>query len=255
LTKGVYGSPERGTVYLNRTQTIDQQEPIMRINTGTRTATHVNFVQGVASEPTVWDEVFTETAEWYIEDIIDAHLAVDGDPAEVFQYDLPGLWITALMYDDEIIKVITVEEDDLSRVHTAIRTGRSLSIRYVKADGEVTRRRTHPQSLRYSKAQDVILRAEDERREGDTRSFRWDRITHTTLHREVRPAAPSKSALWAEFQRTTGARDFAPEVCTDITDVYVTTPGTAAALEAPEAVQDKIAERYALGHSYAFITV
>lgn len=228
----------------------------MRINTGSRTATLVNFVKGVAGEPTVWDEVFTETAEWYIEDMIAAHLAtVDGDPAEVFQYELPGLWVTVLAYDGEICTVVSVEDDDLTRVHTAIRTGRTLRLRYVKADGEVTRRDVHPQRLFLSKAGDTVLRAEDDRREGDTRSFRWDRVTHTTLHREVRPAAPTKGALVAAFQATLPAREFDPGHVVDITDVYSTEPGYAASLEAPEAVQDKIAERYALGHAYAFVSV
>lgn len=218
----------------------------MRINADTRTATHVNFVNGIAGETTTWDQVFAETAEWYIGDMVDAHLET-GEGAGVVEYDIPGLWVTALTVDGEISTVITVSWDDLARVHEAIRTGRVLSIRYVKADGEVTRRRTHPQSLRYTKGRDIVMRAEDERREGDTRSFRWDRVTHTTLHRAVRPAAPTKAALVAAFQAT--------ETCTIVTDVYSTQPGYAAILEAPEAVQDKVAERYALGHQYAFVTV
>lgn len=286
----------------------------MRINTGTRTATSVNFVNGQAGGETVWDVVFTETAEWYIEDMIEAHLATGDEygQAEVFDYQECGLWVTALMIDGHIATVITVTEDDLMRVHTALMTGRELSIRYVKADGEVTRRRVQPQSLRFSKAGDAILRATDNRRDGDTRSFRWDRVTHTTLHRAVRRPAPTKSALWAEFERTLpqpetaapapvegqvrhtgrdytgrvveGTRAFGPSGwsvivkldaeyahltpggtvrasedeleawCTAVTDVYLTTPGTAAALEAPESVQDQLAERYALGHAYAFVT-
>lgn len=294
----------------------------MRINTGTRTATTFNFTvtpgYGLGVASTVWDEVFAEVAEWYIEDMVEAHLADEDGHAEVFEYQECGLWVTALMIDGKLVTVISVEEDDLMRVHTALITGRELSIRYVKADGEVTRRRVQPQSLRFTKAGDAILRAADNRRDGDTRSFRWDRITHTTLHRAVRRPAPTKSALWAEFERTLPAgtvgqyatavttpavtgqvrhtrRDYTGVVVegsrafsasgwsvivkldseyahltpggtvrasedeleawvTAVTDVYLTDPGTAAALEAPEEVQDVLAERYALGHEYAFIT-
>lgn len=294
----------------------------MRINTGTRTATTFNFTvtpgYGLGVASTVWDEVFSEVAEWYIEDMVEAHLADEDGHAEVFEYQECGLWVTALMIDGKLVTVISVEEDDLMRVHTALITGRELSIRYVKADGEVTRRRVQPQSLRFTKAGDAILRAADNRRDGDTRSFRWDRITHTTLHRAVRRPAPTKSALWAEFERTLPAgtvgqyatavttpavtgqvrhtrRDYTGVVVegsrafsasgwsvivkldseyahltpggtvrasedeleawvTAVTDVYLTDPGTAAALEAPEEVQDVLAERYALGHEYAFIT-
>lgn len=294
----------------------------MRINTGTRTATTFNFTvtpgYGLGVASTVWDEVFAEVAEWYIEDMVEAHLADEDGHAEVFEYQECGLWVTALMIDGKLVTVISVEEDDLMRVHTALITGRELSIRYVKADGEVTRRRVQPQSLRFTKAGDAILRAADNRRDGDTRSFRWDRITHTTLHRAVRRPAPTKSALWAEFERTLPAgtvgqyatavttpavtgqvrhtrRDYTGVVVEGsrafsasgwsvivkldseyahltpggtvrasedeleawviaVTDVYLTDPGTAAALEAPEEVQDVLAERYALGHEYAFIT-
>lgn len=289
----------------------------MRINTGTRTATTFNFTvtpgYGLGVASTVWDEVFAEVAEWYIEDMVEAHLADEDGHAEVFEYQECGLWVTALMIDGKLVTVISVEEDDLMRVHTALRTGRELSVRYVKADGEVTRRRTQPQSVRFTKAGDVIVRAADNRRDGETRSFRWDRVTHTTLHRAVRRPAPTKDALWAEFQRTLpaapapvqsrpvtgpvhhvrhgytgtvveGTRAFGPSgwsviVKLDaefahlavggttrasedeleawviaVTDVYLTDPGTAAALEAPEEIQDRLAERYALGYEYAFIT-
>jgi WYL domain-containing protein len=42
---------------------------------------------------------------------------------------------------------------------------------------------------------------------------------------------------------------------TDEVDVYDTTPGTAVALEAPEEIQDRLAEAYASGERYAFVTV
>jgi hypothetical protein len=237
----------------------------MRENTSRRTITTFNFGDGHYGNESASHEwtpaevqtAFVETnvidayADQHEQNRYDTDYVLDLGLPQVFEYRLPGLRVVALLNDGALATVFTIEDADLSRVHTALRTGRTLSLRYVKADGEVTRRRVQPQSLRISKAGDVILRATDDRRAGDTRSFRWDRVTHTTLHREVRKAAPTKSALWAEFERTLPA----VETVTVVTDVYTTTPGTAAALEAPEEIQDRLAERFALGHAYAFITV
>lgn len=303
----------------------------MRENTGTLSITTVNFGDGhYGNESATHEWTPAEIQTSYIEhDVISAYAAqhesnadqadyvADFGTPEVFEYQLPGLRVVALVHDGAVATIFAVADADLARAHTALRTGRRLSVRYVKADGEVTRRRLTVRSLSLSKAGDPILRADDDSRNGDTRSFRWDRVTHTTLHRATRrpaPAAPAKDELWADFQGVTPAGEFQPEpvavegqvrhtqrgwtgrvvpgtrglsasgwnvivkldadfahltpggtvrasedeleawaVC--VTDIYLTTPGTAAALEAPEAVQDRIAERYALGHAYAFVTV
>lgn len=329
----------------------------MRENTAKTTATTFNLSRilfpdvdaETAAEleaPYVWEgEAGARTAISRLDRHSDLHTV----------HTAPGLEVHAFYTrsyqtgENELYTVIVIEDADLARVHTAIRTGRELSLRYVKADGTVTRRRTQPQSLSFTKAGDVLLRAADDRRDGETRSFRWDRVTATTLHRSVRRAAPTKSALWAEFERTLAAAAPAEEMVevqawdgasklitrteydsllaardprepkavdealpvtgqvrharhgytgvvvegtraygaggwsvlvkldsdhahlavggttraseseleawvTIVTDVYSTEPGTAAALEAPEAVQQVLAERWATGHRYAFLT-
>ncbi len=179
----------------------------MRENLGRRTVTTTNFVvyrnrTEVASSD--WTPEQAETAEWTIQDYADAHLENDLDangyrvPVEVWEYEVPGLYVVALVESGTVTTVFAISEDDLMRVHTALRTGREMSIRYVKADGAVSRRRVRPQTLFLTKGRDYVLRAEDDRHDGDTRSFRWDRITSTTLHRRVRRAAPTKAALVAQ---------------------------------------------------------
>lgn len=240
----------------------------MRINTQAQRITTVNFGDGhYGNESASHEWTPAEVEQAHIIDAYAAQHESNADQAdyvedfgtpEVSEYVLPGLRVVALLHDGAVATLFVIEDVDLARVHAALRTGRRLSVRYVKADGEVTRRRLTARSLSISKAGAVLLRADDDRRDGDTRSFRWDRVTHTTLHRVTRrPAshAPAKDALWAEFNRTTPAGEFVPETVSVVTDVYVTTPGTAAALEAPEEVQDQLAERYALGHAHAFITV
>lgn len=290
----------------------------MRTNTAQVTATTHTLATSHPSFATMDAEMRAELSQPYVWPTVEAALdtvdrLVNVNGFEHLLYELPGLTVHAFLVEGRVLTVIEIEDADLARVHTALRTHRELSLRYVKADGEVTRRRTQPKSLSFTKAGDVILRADDNRRDGETRTFRWDRVTHTTLHRAVRRPAPSKSALWAEFERTLpaapapvearpvtgqvrhtrhgytgvvveGTRAYGPsgwsvivELDSDyahtavsgttraseseleawvvaVSDIYLTTPGTAAALEAPESVQDVLAERYALGHEYAFIT-
>jgi len=317
----------------------------MRENTGSRTVATINFVNGQASVEAVWTPKQAGEAEWIVDDMATAHLETAADfneAGEVWFYDFPGLAVWALVTGGVVDTVVYASEDDMLRVTTAIRTGREMSIRYVKPTGEVSRRRVRPQSLYRTQGGDYIVRAEDDRRDGDVRSFRFDRVTHTTLHRRVRKAAPTKAALVAQAQTAPvtgpvrhtrhgftgtvveGTRAFGPsgwsvivklddpslaaggttrasegelEVCTTMevqnwdgspetigrdaydrlmsardpreprardertswivseTDVYSTAPGTAVALDAPENVQDVLAERYALGHPYAFIAI
>lgn len=288
----------------------------MRENTAKVTATTFTLADQHPNFDPMDTELRAELSRPYVwEDEAGARKAVDTmvnvNEFEHTVHTVPGLEVHAFYVNGAMLTVIVFEDADLARVHTALRTGRELSIRYVKADGTVTRRRTQPQSLRFTKAGDVLMRATDNRRDGETRGFRWDRVTATTLHRSVRRAAPTKSALWAEFERTLpaaaperepvtgqvrhtrhgytgvveeGTRAFGPsgwsvivKLDSDhahltpggttrasedeleawvvaVSDVYMTEPGTAAALEAPESVQDVLAERWATGHEFAFIT-
>lgn len=243
----------------------------MRENTGNRIITTVNFADGSAASHQWTPAEVTEAFETY--DVItayaDAHrrnrhdldyLTEYGYP-EVFTYELAGLKVVALVTDGKVDTVFTVEDADTARLHTAARTGRRMTIRYVKPTGEVSRRSIVVASVRLTKAGYVTVRATD-LKIGEDRTFRADRITHTTLHRSAAPASasPSKAALAADFAvRRPAVKAVIPAQRTETvrveTDVYSTEPGTWAALEAPEAVQDQLAERYALGHEYAFVTV
>lgn len=186
----------------------------MRENTGSRTVATVNIINGTASDEAIWTPEQADMAEWHMQGMIDSHLAMGREleeNTEVWEYDLPGLFVLVLVLDGEAATFVSVVDDDLARVHTALRTGRELSIRYVKPSGEVSRRRVRPQSLFISKAGQEVLRAEDDRRDGEVRSFRWDRVTATTLHRSVRRSAPSKAALAESFTAAVAAPETATE--------------------------------------------
>jgi hypothetical protein len=236
---------------------------------------------------------------------------------QVFEYREAGLKVVALAHDGQVDTVFVIEDKDTARLHTAARTGRTMSMRYVKTDGSVSLRKIAVGSVKLTKGGFVTVRATD-LKIGEDRTFRADRMTHTTLHRTVAAgqAAPSKTALAAAFvparpavsavipaprpaadeartvrltrsgqtgrivpgSRARGASGWSVKVELDdagvtasgtvrvsedeledwvvsTADVYRTTPGTAAALEAPEAVQDRLAEAFALGREYAFVTV
>lgn len=226
----------------------------MRENTGRRTVATINFVNDQASDEAVWTDKQADEAEWTIQDMADAHLATVADlepgvRGEVWEYEVPGLLVVALVTGGVVDTVIYISEDDLLRVHTALRTGREMTIRYVKPSGEVSRRRVRPQSLFLTKGRDYVLRAEDDTREGDTRSFRWDRITATTLHRRVRKAAPTKAALVAQA---------APSLVTEPQPTWFlfdTRPDSPAAVQADDRVSGILADAFTSGQRYVQVYV
>jgi hypothetical protein len=246
----------------------------MRINTGTQTVGQVNFT-GQAHEERIWTseevalhlDVIGEYASAHEENAQDDDYLLTYGVPEVFEYELAGLKVTALLTGGRVNTVWYVEDADIARYHTAARTGRTLKIRYAKTDGSVSRRETEVQSVRLTKDGHVIVRAFD-RKADDTRSFRADRITHTTLHRATAPARPTKASLWDAFQAqqpqgTVGEFVLAatqPTVTIPAPRpaleesaawfLYDTTPGSPTALEAPESVQDKLAEAFASGQRY-----
>ncbi len=243
----------------------------MRENTGRQIITTVNFTDvpgyglGVCSAE--WTPEELQHAD-VIDSYADAHRKNASDPeyldeygqAEVFEYELAGLRVVALMVDGKVSTAWSVEDADIARLHTAARTSRVLRVRYAKpAEGgtEVTRRDVEVQRVWTSKAGHVMVTAYDRRRD-DTRNFRADRITHTTLHRATTPVRPAKAALAAAFQaHVTVAAPVpafpAPRAALEESvswSLYDTHPDTPAALEAPESVQDTLAEAFALGQRY-----
>lgn len=223
----------------------------MRENIGHRTATtfvlvdqhpHTSFldeaIKAPLRSPYVWESE---------QDARNAfpRPTADASGFEHTEYYVPGLEVHAFYVDGTMLIITVFEDIDLTRVHTALRTGREITIRYVKESGEVSRRRVRPQSMFTSKAGNVVLRADDDRREGDTRNFRWDRITHTTLHRRVRRSAPSKGALVREFTAAVPA----PQA------LYSTSPDTSAAVQASEDVQGLLADAFASGLTHVRVPV
>lgn len=229
----------------------------MRKNTGTRTVETTNFTEGrdgTYAATAVWAPEHVEIADAVISGYADGHRANALDEeytqefgqGEVFEYELPGLRVVVLLTGGTVCTVFTVSDDTASKLHRAVRKQFPVTVSYVTAEGEETVRTIEPRSLKTTKAGDIIVKALD-RKSGEHRSFRLDRITAYTVHRtRFLVPVPAK----ASFVPVP-----APELIKVVTDVYSTEPGTAASLEAPETIQDRIAERFALGHQYAFVTV
>jgi hypothetical protein len=228
----------------------------MRENTGSRTVETTNLINGY-SATSRWTPAQAATAEDIIADYSAIHLEMDLDAngyreqVEVTEYSAPGLRVVALVRNGAVETVFMISDDDTARLHTAARTGRVLRVRYAKpAEGgtEVTRRDVEVQRVWTSKAGHVMVTAYDRRRD-DTRNFRADRITHTTLHRQTTPVRPAKATLAAAFQATLPAPRAALEESASWY-LYDTHPDTPVALEAPENVQNTLAEAFALGQRY-----
>lgn len=65
---------------------------------------------------------------------------------------------------------------------------RAVKIRYIKENGEVSRRSIEIYGFEVSSAGNVVIKCHD-RRSGEFHTFRLDRITHYTLHRSGRLAS------------------------------------------------------------------
>lgn len=227
----------------------------MRKTTGTRTVETTNFVyyptrQASFTATSRWTPEQAASAESTLELFTESFLMNDLDAngykvvTEVFEYELPGLRVIALVENGTVLTVFTVSDDTASKLHRAVRKQFPVTVTYVTAEGEETVRTIEPRSLKLTRTGAVIVKALD-RKSGEHRSFRLDRVLAYTVHRTrfLVPVPAKASAVPA------------PEVIRVVTDVYSTEPGTAASLEAPETIQDRIAERFALGHQYAFVTV
>lgn len=76
----------------------------------------------------------------------------------------------------------------LTHLLGAMAAGRAVTIRYIRKDGEVSRRRVEIHSFRVTNAGNITFYAWDHRDQEMT-TFRVDRVTHYTLHRVAKLAA------------------------------------------------------------------
>lgn len=237
----------------------------MRKNTWRQIITTVNFANDTSAAHEWTQDEVRETG-WVIDAYADQHEAAArrteyvlefGYP-QVFEYHEAGLHVVALLNDGQLASVFVIEDADTARYHTAARTGRTMKIRYTKITGQVSIREIEVASVRLTKQGTTVVRAHD-RKADDTRSFRADRISHATLHRATSPARPTKAALAAAFRvRPVKVTLPAPRRAVEESaewDLYNTSPDSAQALEAPESVQDKLAEAFAVGHRYVKVYV
>lgn len=229
----------------------------MRKTTDTRTATtftladqHPNFAsmdaetQAEISAPYVWES--EDKARACIRTLVEVN------EFEHTEHTAPGLEVHAFYVLGEMLILVVIEDDDAARLHAAVRKQQPVTVTYVKADGDEVVRTIEPRSLKTTQSGDVIVKALD-RKSGEHRSFRADRIRAYTVHRSHFVITEEYVSVITEARRVASAP--APVLVVSEWDVYSTVPGTAAALEAPEHVQDQIAEAYALGKLSAFVSV
>lgn len=76
----------------------------------------------------------------------------------------------------------------LAHLMGAMSAGRAVTIRYIRKDGEVSRRRVEIHSFTVTSAGNITFYAWDHRDQEMT-TFRVDRVTHYTLHRTPKLAA------------------------------------------------------------------
>lgn len=232
----------------------------MKKTTGTRTATTHTLLMGFSAEQR---EGLTGTYRWPSEEkareTIEMLVEVNG--FEHTAHFAPGLEVHAFYINGELSTVVEISDDTAARVHSAVRRQRPVTISYVTGEGEETVRTIEPRSVQTTKNGDLIVKALDRKSELH-RTFRLDRVTAYTVHRTRFLVAEPVRTTDPETGRpvTLSARENAAQALRAsgpvpvVTDIYSTDPETAAALEAPEAVQHLIAERYALGHRFAFVS-
>lgn len=87
-----------------------------------------------------------------------------------------------------------VTTNTLAHLLGAMFAGRSVTIRYVKETGEVSRRRIDIYSVQVTKAGNYTLTTWDHR-DRELTTFRLDRITHYTLHRSAKLTAYARPVV------------------------------------------------------------
>lgn len=143
------------------------------------------------------------------------------DLYQVTEHAAPGLEVYAIYRTGRpsageaewiLMSVVEISDDTAARLHKAVRREHPVTISYTRADGDETVRTIEPTSLATTKTGAVIVRALD-RKSGEARSFRLDRISAYTVHRTRRTVrteapAPTKAELWEAW--TAHLREFVP---------------------------------------------
>lgn len=192
----------------------------MNKNTGRQTVTTTNFASyrsGLETASHVWTSAEKVGMEFTLDLMIRSFQEDDLDaqgyhrPAEVFEFEFPGQRVIVFMYDGEVQTVITVEDAFTVRLVKAVRREHPVTIGYTKSyDGETTVRTVEPTSIKFTKSGDIVLGGRD-RKTGEYRSFRLDRISSVTVHRSrfvideeyiTRTAAAREAKMVREIQQT-----------------------------------------------------
>lgn len=241
----------------------------MRKNTGTRTATTFTLpaamydgwdaeTKAELMKPSVWPT--EEGARQAVERLSRWHLHTVNFA--------PGLEVHAfyavcpLTGQRHLVTVIVFEDDTVSRLHTAVRKARPVTVTYVTAEGEETVRTIEPRSVQTTKGGDVIVKALD-RKSGLHRSFRADRIRAYTIHRTaflvgepVRVEDPetgkAQTVSAADYAALTSQALAPAPLPAPLPAFYTTDPETAARWD-DETLLGHLAEAWTLGHTLARI--
>lgn len=183
----------------------------MQKNTAKVTATtftladqHPNFRKMDAETLAQISAPYTWKTEDGARDAVERMIEVNG-----FEYThstAPGVEVYAFYVNGEMLTVIVFEDATAAKLHKTVQREQPVTITYVKADGEETVRTIEPTGLSLTKAGDVIVKALD-RKSGEKRSFRLDRVRTYTVHRTRRTVrteapAPTKADLVEAFQNT-----------------------------------------------------
>lgn len=182
----------------------------MNKNTGRRIATTFNLSEAMHESwdmedvafllaPYVWPTV--EQAEVTINRMI----SVNG--FDYVQYEIPGLSVFAVTdRSSHVQTVIVIEDVTVVKLSKAIRHQRPVTIGYTKQyDGESTVRTVEPSYLRLTKDGNVTMGGRD-RRSGEYRSFRVDKIVDYTVHRSAFTVDETRVALISRIRETEKAK-------------------------------------------------
>lgn len=187
----------------------------MNKNTGSRTVETTNLIDGYAATAR-WTKEQAAQAEEFIAGSGDAHLETYLDAngyredVQVWEYTLPGLRVTALVRNGAVETVFMVSDDMISKLHTAVRRQRPVTITYQGEDGPAVRT-VEPRAVALNKQGEAYLRTL-ERESGQHRSYTVAKILAYTVHRTAfLVPEPVKAPHKADLAELFGFLAYPPE--------------------------------------------